>query len=150
MTKSDAEWRVLDERLAREPMGWCKWGELPEAARRAYWEIIDEEPDEYWLAHNEQRWWYIDELGCPDTDYRLSEWQPHLDVTQAMDVLEALSQKGINYSITRFAKHEIIVQLWGYLRGRFCVWRQTGKIVRQTICLAAEQWANAQKEEQDV
>jgi len=147
--RTDAEWRELDERLARELMGLHKWGELPEDARRAYWEIIDEEPDEYWLVHNERQWWSLDESGCPDGEEWLSKWQPHLDVTQAMDVLEALSQKGINYSITRFAKHEIIVQLWGYLRGRFCVRRQTGKIVRRTICLAAERWANAQKEVQD-
>jgi len=159
--KTDAEWRELDEQLAREVMGRRKWDDIPEPDRKELRERQDggfdylaagfsaSEYEAFCLATHRDFWWErYSEHGWTHA-YDCRGWQPHLDVTQAMDVLEALSQKGINYSITRFAKHEIIVQLWGYLRGRFCVRRQTGRIVRRTICLAIEQRLDAQKEKQE-
>ena len=147
MPKTNAEWRELDEQLAREVMGWCKWGELPEAARRAYWEALGEGPDEYRMTHNGLRWWYIDELGCPDTDYRLSEWQPHEDVAQALMALDTVAEKypDVGYTLERATPKR--------LRGYMCALGNPdapetlafAPTLREAICSALEKWMDAQE-----
>jgi len=156
MPKTDAEWRALDEKLAREVMGWHKWDELPENAHRAYWQAIKEEPDEYSLAHNEQQWWSLDESGCPDGEKWLSDWQPHEDVAQALMALDALVDKhpDIRYWLAYKPLGRPDPSYWCTLWQPYCELYGhshdgSGAIPAKAICLAIRQWMDAQKEAED-
>ena len=148
------DWRALDARIARM-MGWIEWDDIPRADRDSILrrrgedvpEILSKASPE-WRAFALETvrafWWeHHDEHGWIHA-YERRDWQPHKDVAQAIGALERLSEQGVNYSITRFTKHEAIVQLWGYLDRAVCVRRRTGEILRETICLAIEAWLDAQ------
>ena len=123
-----SDWQALDARIARKVMSFEQKQSRGEGA--LFW--VSDDGEEYLVERPESHAWM-------DWDV----WQPHKYVAQAMEALEALSQKGVNYSITRFTKAEVIVQLWGYVGGVFCVRRWTNKIMCETICLAIEQWMDA-------
>jgi len=148
MSKSDAEWQALDEQLAREVMGWRKWDELPEDARRAYWKRTGGEPEE-WEWYNRLFWWSLDESGCPTTEILLPDWQPHEDVAQAMEVLKALQVKILEHQ--GWATATLTIRLSpGRCRLKVAnILGPRADDVPKVICLTAEQWANAQKEAQD-
>ena len=151
MPKSDAEWRALVEKLAREVMGWHKWDELPENAHRAYWQAIKEEPDEYSLAHNEQQWWSLDESGCPDGEKWLSDWQPHEDVAQALMAARKIVERGWGFQLGTFTYPEPPVlkstaEFWTYDTLPSEGYAETDA---KAICGAIEQWLDAQKEAQE-
>ena len=160
MSKTTEQCLALDKKIAEDVMGWRKWDNIPQAERDEVpevtggrWDYLKHgfSSDEYETFRKEGRdafWWKHGKLGWIHAQ-EVRDWQPPNDVAQAMEALEALSQKGVNYSITRFTKAEVIVQLWGYVGGVFCVRRWTNKIMCETICLAIEQWMDAEELQDD-
>ena len=152
--RTNAEWRELDERLAREVMGLCKWDELPEAARQTYWRIVEKEPEGWSLeTYNRRQWWFVfvNESGCPWADYSIREWQPHMAVTQALSVLDRIAKiRRHGHSIFLLAPHltRYRVLIW---EGFGCVgiWRGEHASRAKAICLAIKAYLDAQKEAQD-
>ena len=122
MPKTDAEWRALDERLAREVMGW----------------------------HKHLFWWSLDESGCPVSVHLIPDWQPHKNVAQAIEVADMLIDQhpDMRYTLQRDPR---LYWCFFHFSPEWSTVRYVGFecTLAEAICLAAEQWANAQKEVQD-
>ena len=135
MPKTD--WQALGRRIAREVMGWVQWDELSADNQQ----LIP--------IYNRRTWLTLDELGCPhSTDLLYKDWQPHKDVAQAL-----------------MAKDHIVKQAWpgcrftmdsvqhsgsrAWFRRGEQIYHGDHKTDAKVICLAIEEWMDAQKELQD-
>jgi len=167
MSKTDAEWRVLDEQLAREVMGWCQWHDIPQAERDSfllirygglvdapYWDnsgqpsvgwtelTLATQQSFWWKKHPEYRWIHAEAIR---------EWQPHVAVAQALMVLDRIVKiRRHGHSIFLLAPHltRYRVLIW---EGFGCVgiWRGEHASRAKAICLAIKAYLDAQKEAQD-
>jgi len=145
MTKTDAEWRALDQRIACEIMGLLTWDDLTPAERQDY---IDVTPKKF-LDMSLERWkknYWKRQYESVFPLHAFSGWQPHLDVEQALRALDAVRVKGHDISID---------QKTGEPRCWVTIWMEnaphiveTHDLLPKAICLAIEQWLDAQEEEQ--
>jgi len=123
MPKSDAEWQALDERLAREVMGW----------------------------HKRLFWWSVDESGCPVSVHLIPGWQPHLDVEQALEALDTVADKypGVGYTLERATPKRLRGYMCALGNPDAPETLAFAPTLREAICLAIEAWLDAQEEAQD-
>ena len=140
--RTNAEWRALADRIAREVMGCTKWDDLLENAQWIHWSMIEEDPDEWNLTFNREKWWFLDESGCPDYEYSIEEWQPHNNVVQALTILDRIAETyHYGHSIFLLASHltRYRVLIW---KGFGCVgmWQGEHTNRAKAICLVIEEF----------
>ena len=167
MPKTNAEWRGLDEQLARQVMGWCQWHDIPQAERDSfllirygglvdapYWDnsgqpsvgwtelTLTTQQSFWWKKHPEYRWIHAEAIR---------EWQPHEDVAQALMAARKIVERGWGFQLRIFTYPEPLTlksaaELWTYdtLPSEGCADTDA-----KAICLAIEQWLDAQKEAQE-
>jgi len=158
MPKTNAEWQALDDRLAREVMGWCGWDDIPESDRNELREPLDggfdylaagfsvSEYEAFSVATHRAFWWQKHPEHGWDHAYDCRDWQPHEDVAQALGVLDAIISRGFDADL-RILYHDPKHQAW-IRPADFSFGACMGRHIERAkaICLAAERWANAQKE----
>ena len=153
MSKTDAEWRVLDKRIAREVMDLLVWDDLTPEEQQGYIDVV---PPKF-LNRSMREWkrsYWKRAYGSVFTVDDYSDWQPHKNRSQAMDVLEAVRGKGCWSAVRmRDGKYKPYTcrLSWGWDSEK-CTWQhddREGDDLPQTICLTIEAYLDAQKEEQD-
>lgn len=123
MTMTESKWQELSDFLAREVMGW----------------------ETYWSGN--LLWWRRPEQGT-GLESKVSCWQPHNNLTQAMSVLKTLLK-----NIGRYAEAElhmlilpnrcrVTIQNWVATDGTPARWvrSQYADNEMQATCLAAKEW----------
>ena len=132
-----SDWQALDARIAREVMG---WHQNPNAI--AY-------PD--WLNEEGKATGYCLFGALP---YRMSfpAWQPHKEVAQALMAVRKIVQQGWGFQLRIFIDYrepdalKSAAELWNYDVLPSEGYEETDP---KAICLALEEWMDAQKEKQD-
>lgn len=142
---TEAEWKALDAHIARL-MGWCKWDELPAKAHEAYWKMMEEKPEDWTLAYNRERWWFVNKSGYPDSDERIEDWRPHEYIDQALEAVDKFVRDGWWFDLFWRRGTKIGVRIWKPagpdLEGR-------GETYAKAVCLTIKQLRDVQKEKQD-
>ena len=113
---TEPDWEAIAGQLAREVLNLMRW--------------VDEWGAEWWGAYKY------------DAHIRVDSWQPHLDIGQAMKVLDTLGAKGLDSRIQQYAdQRRPIVQL----SDGWEAWVGADDSLPEAICAAAKSWADAQK-----
>jgi len=127
MPKTDAEWVALAARLAKEVMGLT-----PD-------EFFDDGTSVWWVSDKGKRRFLIAGfVDQPVPEY--ADWQPHLDIAQAVLVLDAIVAHGADASL-KMHHHDPQREAWlvpPECRGP-CNLGLHDKLA-SAICLAAEAW----------
>jgi len=124
MPKTKAEWRELDERLAREVMGLTSQAGLVRYGRT-----------DLWWAQNGSRFGE----GC-----WIADWQPHKYVTQAFLIVNKLLERDWSYIMERHPGRPL--NFW-FVRTGQPTCAGIADEEAQAICLAAEQWMDRRGDE---
>jgi len=151
--KTDADWQVLDHRIARKVMGWFKWDELPEILRLIFWKVIETQPDEYDLAFNRDKWWSVLESGCPDSEEDIVGWQPHNDVAQAVLARDRIVEQGWDFvlgaSVSGQCEVLVVASFVPEAGVGMFESERSAATDGKAICLAIGRWLDAQKDKQN-
>ena len=129
--RTDAEWKALADRIAREVMGL-----IPD-------EFFDDGTSVWWVSDNGERHFLIVGFADqPELESRYTEWQPHNDVAQALAVLDRIAETyHYGHSIFLLASHltHYRVLIW---KGFGCVgmWQGEHTSRAKAICLAIEKF----------
>ena len=153
MTKrTDAEWQALADRIAQNVMGYGLWDELPEEARKTYWDRMmgsssweSDDTLRIWvLAYNRDKWWSVLESGCPDSEEDIADWQPHLDVIQALMAADKICDQGWDRELTRLTRSKRrYASFWQYHPVGQDQYDGVADTNAKAICLAIEKFMEA-------
>jgi len=149
MTKTDAEWQALDQRIACEIMGLLTWDDLTPAERQDY---IDVTPKKF-LDMSLERWkknYWKRQHESVFPLHAFSGWQPHLDVEQALRALDTVADKypDVGYTLERATPKRLRSYMCAFGNPDAPETLTFAPTLREAICLAIEQFLDAQKEEQ--
>ena len=157
MLKTNAEWQALADHIAREIMGWVKWAELTEGEQKAV------RKSHIWRHSPYDGYWWQRNLAILHIAVGISLWQPHVNIAQAILVLDRMSGWRKGAMRNWFYQIRSYPQVDGHLYNvylRKCVPREGSQDWRvlkhsadadnreRAICLAIEQCLDAQKVEQ--
>jgi len=162
--KTDAEWRELDEQLAREVMGRRKWDDIPEPDRKELRERQDggfdylaagfsaSEYEAFCLATHRDFWWErYSEHGWTHA-YDCRGWQPHEDVAQALGGRDKIVQQGWDFVLGAALGKQLQIFVTAAFAPEAGVGLfesdRSANTDAKAICLAIERWLNVQKEVQ--
>jgi len=151
MSKTDAEWRALDERLAREVMGLLVWDDLTPEEQQGYIDVVPKQFLDMSLERWKGNYWKREYGSVFIDDY--SSWRPHQDLGQAMEVRDKIVQQGWDFVLGAALGRELQIFVTAAFApeagvGLFESNRSTNTDAK-AICAAAERWMDAQKEKQD-